>query len=562
MASLNDTINAITGRLLSEPLAPLVAASERERGNRDKLATEDRLTRRTIDLEERRSKLEEQKATSLLNLRNEFDEKQATSLLKLRNEFDEKQGKLNREGRMEEIKAQATAYIDRLTTVEKQREAARLRSRLGVPLKGTTAEEQIEDGLTREASGDFPAAIGAHKTLEDSQKKIADVKKAWETALGEDRKFVEKTTDDLASASAQKVLREKLTTKEIDALGQNPSISAILKNNKITKARREQLEDVYTSALKEARPQAALMILSRDFKRPFAEMATKLQGDYQTEQNNLMKFEMSDGGKLAQNRAMVLRGLQPAEGPLAGPQKLPPGEAAFDQAAKSAKAAAADGSATAEQFQQPEINQPSLDQPLQAMLDASKSRNASPEQRRFAEEARARRDQFLAQRMGLQPEQIGSSVFNRSPESQMKTMIVNRDPRAMEFIDSMGTPDRDELLSLMMGNALNPSRAGNPAIDAKAASIWGPDAVPLLKEAEQLATSRGMDPGEQQAVFNAAIGGDANAQGKVKLMLDYVRQAKQADQTGAFQQMIPPQEYPGTFKMGPTHQGPQFQPAR
>ena len=561
MASLNDTINAITGRLLSEPLAPAVAASERSRNERDKLAAEGRNTKRVMDLEERRAKLEEEKAKSLL---------------KLRNEFDEKQGELNREGRLREIEAQATAYIDRLTTVERQKELARLRSRLGVKLKGETVEEQIEDGLTREAQGDYPKAIGAHKSLEDAQKNVSDTKAKLDAALEGDRKFVEQTTNELAAAAAQKALMSSLTPKEIETLGGATSIAAIEKNDNLTKARREGLSDLYKTALDNAKPKASLLVLSRDFKRPLAEQAAKLQEEYTAAQNGLMRFELSDDGKLAQNRASILRGMQPSVGPLAGPEKMPPGEAAYDQAAKSAKAAAgapAEFRATMgerqsmdeplNQFQQPEINQPSLEQPLQAMLDAAKSRNASPEQRKAAEEALARRDQFLAQRMGVQPEQIGASVFSRSPESQVKSMIGNRDPRAMGFIDSMGTPDRDELYSLMMGNSLSPSRAGNPAIDAKAVAIWGPDAVPLLKEAEQLATSRGMDPGEQQAVFNAAISGDTNAQGKVKLMLDYVRQAKQADQTGAFQPVMPVREqYPGTINAAPVYQGPSFMPAR
>ena len=136
------------------------------------------------------------------------------------------------------------------------------------------------------------------------------------------------------------------------------------------------------------------------------------------------------------------------------------------------------------------------------------------------------------------------------PDFSMPTMDGIR-----EGIDSAFAPIRNA------GNAIG--RAVNPAIDAKAVAIWGPDAVPLLKEAEQLATSRGMDPGEQQAVFNAAISGDTNAQGKVKLMLDYVRQAKQADQTGAFQPMMPVREqYPGVINVQPVYQGPSFIPAR
>lgn len=445
------------------------------------------------------------------------------TLLREEKKFSAEEGEKNRKSRLKEIETQARAYADRLSMADKQKELIRLRA-LGVEVSGKDIDEQLTNGLQKEMAGDYKAARSAYALYQDYEKRIGNLDKQLADAEKADKDYITKTARSLAESQAVEQLKMTLTEDELKALGGNLSADGIRSASKLPVARRKELAATLAADTMSLQAQAETALMSDKIDRPTNEALKALRQARLKAESDFGQFKTSKFGPMAMDRLVYERGQRPPE--LTDTEREPSG----------------------------------IDLVKQIMGDLNAGK--TPEQLRPAMGERRMRDEELmnqpiptvaptpaAPSPAVAPAPAGSpGVGATSPGSpfmdnpgyayngarNLAPMTINLSAPSVEDvrggIDRMFAPLRDA------GNAVG-DWARN--VDAKAASIWGPDAVPLLKEAEKIATQRGMDPAEQKRIFDAAIGGDTNAQQKVSVMLDFVRQARSADQTGAFDVMVP-----------------------
>lgn len=529
MATINDVVNSNLARVMANHGAPLRALAEKEAAN-DALANR-------IKFAQMSDASETARAMTLLNAREKF-----TSAEK----------ELDRKAQRENIKLQADAYVERLTAADKQKELARLRA-LGVELKGSTIDDQIADGLKKQAAGDYPKARGAVGIYKDFEKRISKIDNDISAAEEEDSRYIKATASSLAKQQAAESLKMTMSAKELEAIGNNVTPDSIRNSAKIPQKRRAELLQALNDGAVAVQPQMEAMLLSDKLDRPTATKAKALRNEKLKAETEFMRFQSSEPGRLAVDRMAVERSEKPMTLGSIPDDREPAGIDTAMKALQELNSGAPFKAVTGEARRADEqlMNEPQVDrqleQDLQSKLDRAKSRNAAPQDLQFSEEALARRDSWLAGRMGLKPEQIGASVFNRSPESQVKSMIGNRDPRAMSALESLSAPDRNSLYSEMMGrtpfkpvagnarmideqlmNQAGSIRYGAPSIQEqqRLAQQFGNDAPDLMPEVAKLASMNGMSQEEQMATYQAAMNGDPSAVDRMNLILNYVRQSK------------------------------------
>jgi hypothetical protein len=529
MATINDVVNSQLARVMGNHGAPLRALSEKE-------AADEALSNR-IKLAQMASADETARAMTLLNAREKFSASE-----------NEK----NRKAQRENIEAQANAYTKRLTAADKQKELARLRA-LGVELKGDTIDDQIADGLKKQAAGDYPKARGAVGIYKDYEKRISKLDDDISSAEEEDSRYIKSTAASLARQQAAESLKMTMSAKELEAIGNNVTADSIRNAAKIPQKRRAELLQALNDGSVAAQPQMEAMLFSDKLDRPTAAKAKALRNEKLKAETEFMRFQSSEPGRLAVDRMAVERNEKPMTLESMPDDRAPDGIETAKEILGQLNSGATFRPVAGEVRQRDEqlMSEPQVDrqleQELQARLDRAKSRNQSPEDLRFSEEALARRDAWLAGRMGLKPEQIGASVFNRSPESQAKAMVGSRDPRAMSVIENLPPTERNALYAEMMGRTLFKPVAGNirmvdeqlmnqagqirygaPSMQEQQAlaQMFGSDAPDLMPEVAKLASANGMSQDEQLSTYRAAMSGDPSAVDRMNVILNYVRQSK------------------------------------
>lgn len=511
MPTINDVINSQLARVMANHGAPLRALAEKEASN-EALANRIALAKSNNDMETAR-------ALQVLGAQQKFTEAENEKNRKARKEEAED----NRKAEMARIEAQAKAYVDRLTSADKQKELARLRA-LGIEIKGSSIDDQIADGLLKQAQGDYPKARGAVGLYKDYEKRISKLDDDISAAEEEDAAYVKSRSQSLAKQQAAEAMKMELSSDELKALGGSISEQSIRNSTKIPQKRRQELINALQAGEANAQTQMEIMLMSDKIERPSTSKLKALRNEKAKAETEFMRFQASEPGRLALDRMTFERSGVPVALESIPDDRAPDGIETAKAIVERLNSGATFNPVAGNARQRDEelINQPAAAAATQPKSAAAVGENPNAPYFGFSKDPSAVARFFRG--YGYQ-DPTAPQLLDLLPEVSMPTAegVRNR-------LDAMFAPVRDA------GNAVG-DWARN--VDAKAAAIWGPDAVPMLKEAEKIATQRGMDPAEQRRIFDAAIGGDTNAQQKVSVMLDFVRQARASDRTGSFDVMVP-----------------------
>jgi hypothetical protein len=530
MATINDVVNSQLARVMGNHGAPLRALAEKEAAN-EALANR-------IKFAQMADASETARAMTLLNAREKFSASESEK---------------NRKAQRENTEAQAKAVADRMEDADKRR-MVREMIKDGVDVGDGDVDRQLVTGLKKKSTFDYDNAKRAAATYRGFESKMQALQNDITNAESEDRAFVQKLGREIAAPKALEALKMVMEEDDLKAAGGAGMVSRkSIETARLPTKRRAQLLDKLDSLEAKIQSQAEAEIASKLDSRPTFEKLKSLRLEQRKQDEKFSQFKLSSLGGLALERMAYEQSEKPMTLDTQPDDRKPAGIETAKEILGQLNSGATFRPVAGEVRQRDEqlMSEPQVDrqleQELQARLDRAKSRNQSPEDLRFSEEALARRDAWLAGRMGLKPEQIGASVFNRSPESQAKAMVGSRDPRAMSVIENLPPTERNALYAEMMGRTLFKPVAGNirmvdeqlmnqagqirygaPSMQEQQAlaQMFGSDAPDLMPEVAKLASANGMSQDEQLSTYRAAMSGDPSAVDRMNVILNYVRQSK------------------------------------
>ncbi len=507
MASINDVINQNLARVMANNGAPLRALADKE--DRDE-ALRIAAANRDREFAQR---------ANLVNVTNRAETERAMQVLGARNRFDAIEGDKNRAARSQDIETQAKAYVDRLTAAEKQKELGRLHA-LGIKTSGKDADEELADGLQKQAAGDFPSAKGARGLYADYEKRISSLDSKLAAAQKADADYIQKTSRTLGAKTAAEQLALTLSADEQKILGGSPTVESVAKAAKIPTERRNALIAQLANLTESNAAQAAVQLSDSRIDRPTAETLRSLSNEKLKLESQFSQFRNSPAGTLAVNRMLYERGENP----------------------ESTEAPAAQDSIGIVSGILDNLNKGGTFQPSMGARQVAEAESAQS----IPVVPGAARD---PERLGLPPGM--GSVLSPAVSSAVGT------GRGLLQAGYEG-------LARMTGN-MGPAEVSygtiTPQEKVTLSNLFGPDAPDLLPEAAKLATANGISQEQQTATYKAALGGNSDARQKVTEMLDFVRSQRQAPGfVPVFENM---QEYPGNVAPSPNNNlGPQLIPAR
>lgn len=478
MATINDVVNSQLARVMGNHGAPLRALAEKE-------AADQALANRI----------------KFAQMQDASETARAITLLNAREKFSAAEGEKNRKAQRENIEAQADAYTKRLTAADKQKELARLRA-MGIEIKGDTIDEQIADGLKKQANGDYPKARGAVGIYKDFEKRISKIDSDISAAEEEDSRYIKSTASLLAKQQAAESLKMTMSAKELEAIGNNVSPDSIRNAAKIPQKRRAELLQALNDGSVAVQPQMEAMLLSDKLDRPTATKAKALRNEKLKAETEFMRFQSSEPGRLAVDRMAFERSEKPM---------------ALDT--------------------QPDDRAPAGIDTAKAILGQL---NSGAKFQPVAGEVRQRDEQLMAEPVkSATPASTTAGTASPLMDSPGYAYAGQRNlPRMQLQFPSIPTTDsiRNSVGQFFdplrragdaVGNFLNPVYGSpSPQERARIADLFGQDAPDLLPDVAKLVEANGMDRSQQVETYKAVLNGDPSAVERMKAALDFVRQSK------------------------------------
>lgn len=546
MATIADVANAQLARILAnagQPLEILAARQQRERAAQQELAA--RLQLQESELQGR-SRLQEAEMAGRGRLQEQSDraaDARAKSLLELRQAFEEKQSELDRKNKLDLAEATGRAAVDRLNETQLAKLRAKYPQRKEESLEDWNARIQREQA--KPINDVFREANGLRDRLEALERSE------------EKRRLATASKMALSSTPVRDAIEADDKARKL--LEQGMSVPDIIKS--LREGKRGAVADSIESAISAA---TTLLAEGADERgRPMVPVSPefllkqKAINDEISALRTQAEIQLRDPDFIGHGFLKFGRGSEALE--TSG--KLPPGpetaRALFQSLIRGDSGPADTGEssrgsivpvagevrradeAAMSAFEEANRNigatEPSLMGPLQALIARGRSGGRTRQDEEAYDRAFAERDRFLAETMGIQPQPIGGSVFNWSPERLARSLVNARDPKALALLENLPPEQRDALHMRMLNWPTSAPAASTTGVQQRVAQLFGADANELLTEAAKLGEANGVTPAQQKATFDAALAGDANAQQQISTVLNYIRASRQRQFTPDFQ---------------------------